>query len=169
MFDIIVSQWCIEHLTDPAAFFREVARTLKDGGHFIFCTPNLYGCVGFLSRITPLALHRALNKLLLNIKEQDTFPTFYRANTVKNLDKQLAEYGLARKCLKMYDEPPWLWSFSPFMCRLALAYRSKMMRDERLGCLRGIIFAVYQKNDKVSSVDHPCRHSRDGMSGVGGR
>jgi SAM-dependent methyltransferase len=39
-FDLIIARDLIEHLTDPAAFFRDVNASLTDGGYFFFITPN---------------------------------------------------------------------------------------------------------------------------------
>jgi O-antigen biosynthesis protein len=41
-FDVIVSFETIEHIADGAAWIRETARLLKDGGLFIVSTPNRY-------------------------------------------------------------------------------------------------------------------------------
>jgi len=38
-FDLVISQDVFEHVLDPAAAFREVARTLRPGGAHIFTTP----------------------------------------------------------------------------------------------------------------------------------
>jgi SAM-dependent methyltransferase len=38
-FDLVISQDVLEHVLDPAHAFREIARTLKDGGAHIFTTP----------------------------------------------------------------------------------------------------------------------------------
>ncbi len=38
-FDLVVTQDVLEHVYDPAKAFKEIARTLKKGGHYIFTTP----------------------------------------------------------------------------------------------------------------------------------
>jgi SAM-dependent methyltransferase len=38
-FDLVITQDVMEHVLDPAAGFREIARTLAPGGHHIFTTP----------------------------------------------------------------------------------------------------------------------------------
>ncbi|MEZ4518439.1 MAG: class I SAM-dependent methyltransferase [Chloroflexota bacterium] len=39
-FDLIVASWLLEHLDHPARTLSEIARTLDEGGRFIFITPN---------------------------------------------------------------------------------------------------------------------------------
>jgi SAM-dependent methyltransferase len=38
-FDVVITQDVMEHVLDPTAAFREVARILAPGGHHIFTTP----------------------------------------------------------------------------------------------------------------------------------
>lgn len=38
-FDLVVTQDVMEHVYDPAKAFKEIARSLKKGGHYIFTTP----------------------------------------------------------------------------------------------------------------------------------
>jgi SAM-dependent methyltransferase len=42
-FDLVLASHLIEHLNDPAAFVREVARVLAPGGYFLVTTPNIAG------------------------------------------------------------------------------------------------------------------------------
>jgi SAM-dependent methyltransferase len=41
-FDVVITQDVFEHVLDPAAGFREVARTLKPGGAHVFTVPWYY-------------------------------------------------------------------------------------------------------------------------------
>ena len=38
-FDVVITQDVMEHVLDPARAFREIARTLRPGGHHVFTTP----------------------------------------------------------------------------------------------------------------------------------
>ena len=42
-FEVVIASHLIEHLNDPAAFFREAKRILIPGGWFIVTTPNIAG------------------------------------------------------------------------------------------------------------------------------
>jgi hypothetical protein len=39
-FDIVITQDVMEHVNDPAMVFKEIARTLKPGGMYLFTTPT---------------------------------------------------------------------------------------------------------------------------------
>lgn len=43
VFDLVITQDVLEHLFDPDAAFREIARTLKPGGAHIATTPIVFG------------------------------------------------------------------------------------------------------------------------------
>jgi SAM-dependent methyltransferase len=53
--DLHVTQDVFEHLFDPAAAFREIARTLRPGGAHVFTTPleNKRAATEFCARRTP--------------------------------------------------------------------------------------------------------------------
>jgi SAM-dependent methyltransferase len=52
-FDLHVTQDVFEHLFDPAAAFREIARTLRPGGAHIFTTPLVREATRFCASLAP--------------------------------------------------------------------------------------------------------------------
>lgn len=81
-FDVIISDWVLEHVDDPASFVTEVTRLLKPGGWFMARTPNRYGLIAIAASVIPNRLHtRVLSRLQPDRKEIDVFPTRYRMNT----------------------------------------------------------------------------------------
>ena len=92
-FDVVFSDNVLEHLDEPLAVFREVARVLKPGGVFLFKTPNKWHYMPTIARLTPHGFHQYVNRLR-GRAEIDTFPTRYRANCLGDLVRLAADAGL---------------------------------------------------------------------------
>jgi len=85
--DLIVSEWVLEHVADPASFASEVDRVLKPEGWFCALTPNSRGYVGVLNRLVPTRLKPWLmRRVWPERNEQDVFPTTYRLNNRRALE-----------------------------------------------------------------------------------
>jgi len=84
-FDVVTANMVVEHLQDPEAQFREIARVLRPGGVLVLHTPNALGYSTILSRLCPGWLKRIVIKMLDTRAPDDVFPTFYRANTPRRL------------------------------------------------------------------------------------
>jgi SAM-dependent methyltransferase len=80
-FDLIVSRYVFEHITDPEWASAELLRVLKPGGWICALTPNRWGYVALASRLVPNALHRrALSRIHPWRPSEDVFATAYRLN-----------------------------------------------------------------------------------------
>jgi len=80
-FDLIVSRYVFEHVSDPEWAARELLRVLKPGGWICAVTPNKWGYVALASRLVPNRLHsRALSRVQPGRLEGDVFPTAYLLN-----------------------------------------------------------------------------------------
>jgi len=80
-FDLIISRYVFEHITDPEWASRELIRVLKPGGWICAMTPNRWGYVAFVSRLIPNRLHRAiLSRVQPGRAPEDVFPTAYKLN-----------------------------------------------------------------------------------------
>ncbi len=86
--DLVVSDWTFEHVDDPVRAAAELDRVLKPGGWICAVTPNKWGYIAIGARLVPNRLHvKALRKLQPGKQEADTFPTCYRMNTRRDLER----------------------------------------------------------------------------------
>lgn len=86
--DMIVSDYVIEHVDEPAAFAAEIDRLLKPGGWFCARTVNALSLVALVATLIPNDLHaRILSRAQTGRKAEDVFPTRYRMNTLRAVRK----------------------------------------------------------------------------------
>ena len=103
--DLVLSDWVIEHLPDPAGAFRDIHRVLRPGGWFCARTGNLWH---YAYGIANLVKNSPLEGRLLNAMQGDrhTWPKTYRANTRRSLRSGLRNAGFAAPVLIGWDPEP---------------------------------------------------------------
>jgi ubiquinone/menaquinone biosynthesis C-methylase UbiE len=121
--DLIYTDYVLEHVQDPDSFFREAKRVLKPGGYLCLRTPNFFGCIALMSWLIPNRLHaRILSRLKPEIESRDVFPTVYRCNTRRRLQKTLRKQGFDAVAYPIEGEPGYFSSFSPLYRVAAYIY-----------------------------------------------
>jgi SAM-dependent methyltransferase len=111
-FDAIAIRSVVEHLEEPGATFRELARVLKPGGTIFLNVPNKWDYVSVAARLAGQRKSSLLNRLLK--PDWDDFPVFYRCNTERDLRRALAGSGLSVEVLRpLPSEPAYLRFFVP--------------------------------------------------------
>jgi len=99
-FDIVIAQWVLEHIQNPTKDMEKISSLCKSGGHFIFMTTNIYSPIMLVSKLLPTGLKKFLRKTLLNINENDTYPTPYKINSPSAIDKYLTKAGFKKVEIK---------------------------------------------------------------------
>lgn len=107
-FDVVTCSWVLEHIADPLASIREVARVMKPGGRLIFITPNALNYVVGLRRLVPQALSRRVVKWIYGRDEDFINPTYYRLNTPYDLERVGIASGLIAERLQTVGDPTYL-------------------------------------------------------------
>lgn len=144
-FDVVVCKWVAEHLEEPAIEFRECARVLKPGGVLVLLTPNAWSFFTGLSRMLPFRLKQIFKGKLFQGHEEDTFRTWYRANSKRSLDLLMHRAGLGPRS---FQRVPGMWTFFIFSAPLARLVRVLEHVQLRLPVIRlatTYILAAYEK------------------------
>ena len=143
-FDVVISAHVLEHVVRPGAVFAELARVLKPGGRLLALTPNRWHYVALLARLLPQRMHVAVNRAR-GLREDDVFPTQYRANTAGRMRELLAKAGLELERLALFETEPEYLAFHPVAYAAGVAYERLVNRFEVLAPLRVSIMAVARK------------------------
>ncbi|MFK7931466.1 MAG: class I SAM-dependent methyltransferase [Myxococcota bacterium] len=143
-FDVVFCDNVLEHLENPETVFAEVRRVLKPGGVFLAKTPNYWHYVAVTASVTPLSFHQRFNAAR-GRKEEDTFPTVYRANTRRDLLKLASKTGMELvDCTRIEGRPEYLrrWA-STYIA--GTVYERIVNASEILAPFRVVLFAELKR------------------------
>jgi SAM-dependent methyltransferase len=158
-FDMCCAYSVLEHLEHPLASFCEIARVLRPSGRFVFRTSNalFYACL--LARLVPNRLHPTVIRFATGRAEQDTFPTFYRANTRSHLRSLLSRAGFAERELHVHLRGAGYLEFSLPTYLLGVLYERLVNNVALLEDLRASIVGEFVRATPCPQRDDP-HHSR---------
>jgi ubiquinone/menaquinone biosynthesis C-methylase UbiE len=94
-FDLVYSNFVIEHLESPQAAFQEWRRVLRPEGSLVCLTSNRANPYLAVARMFPQRVRIAAKRLGPGAAERDVFPAVYRANTPARLATLLHAAGFA--------------------------------------------------------------------------
>ena len=143
--DLIMSRSVFEHLSDPAAVYREFARVLRPGGRVVFLTANMWDYGTLVARLVPNRLHAKVVKIVEGREEEDTFPTEYKTNTRSDVDRLAADAGLRVESFDYLSQYPNYLMFNGVLFLIGTAFEKLISRFESLRFLRGWILVTLHK------------------------
>lgn len=123
-FDLVTSNMVLEHVARPERLFAEMLRVLRPGGRLLLHTPNAEGYTTLLTRLVPARLVRPLAKLLIGRQAEDVYPTWYRANDRKALERLLTSGGWRDQHLDFVESSAQLVIAPPLLVVELLAIRT---------------------------------------------
>lgn len=143
-FDLISANMVVEHLEFPNKALREIQRVLRQGGRFVFVTPNVNNPI---IRLASLLLHRRVRTALAHVVEkralEHIFPTYYKANTPSAIRTLSAEARLRAEVVEVFQTWPFMKD-NRILRNLELIFIQLVDRLGR-GVLGTNLFAVLEK------------------------
>ena len=143
-FDLITANMVVEHVAAPARLFAEISRVLTPGGRVIIHTPNVQGYTTALTRLLPERALAPLAQILLRRKAEDVYPTFYRANSISQLEALARGSGLAIESCELVNSSPQSMRILPLMLLELLLIRS--LRSRHAEQFRACLLTAMRKS-----------------------
>lgn len=146
--DLAYSRSVMEHVEDIEGAYKEIYRVLKPGGRYVFITPNRYDYASIIASLVPNALHPMIVKATEGRAEHDTFPTQYKSNSRREIDRLAGVYGFRVETFSRITQYPNYLVFSRPLFWVGCQYERVIRHLESLEVLRGWIFCelVKEKN-----------------------
>lgn len=116
-FDLIMADNVFEHLDDPLSVLYDCHRCLKVNGALVFLCPNRFNYIALLGSPTPHWFHAKFKWHTLRTAETDTFPTYYRLNSVGRIMRVAQQAGFKVETIRSYVGWPTYWEFSDLLHR----------------------------------------------------
>lgn len=108
-FDLISSNMVFEHLPNPSVVLKEARRLLTLDGILIVHTPSSSHYLLIVGRILSTFLPRTAFQRLVSLyegrKQEDIFPTWYRANTTRAVRKLARDSALKVERIQYLEGP----------------------------------------------------------------
>lgn len=128
-YDVVFSQFLLEHVKDSQETVDSVARVTAPGGLATLIIPNPTSPASTVAKLTPYSFHLFFKREIQkydNVSE-DTFPTFFAFKSVKNLKSQMEKAGFTQVEAAYVPEMYFRFRYRPVMIRLAMLYTKLLL------------------------------------------
>lgn len=146
-FDVCVSSYVVEHVSDPAVHLSQIARVLAPGGLYIFRTPNLCHPIALVTAATPHWFHTLVANRLrrLPADAHPPWPTEFKLNTRRAIRRHARDSRMEVVLLRMLEGEPSYGMSSRILFLAFAAYERVVNSTELLSGARINVQAVLRK------------------------
>lgn len=146
VFDLILCEYVVEHLSDPPAAFAEMHRVLRSGGRALILTPNLYSYKAAAAALTPHQFHVWMGRIRYGRgHEADMYPTLYRCNTMARFRRLARQAGLEVSSSQAVTNGPTWFEKVPLVFEIFDWFHRGMARWEAFRQLRCALIVELRK------------------------
>lgn len=153
-FDLVFSEYVLEHLSNPRPVFSEVARVLRDGGRFVSLAPNFWSYKSLAAYVTPHGFHEVAVKALRRDTKRETkdvYPTVFKANSSHALKRLAHDCGFVLEALEFVDNGPTWFQRLPGLFEAGRAYHSALRLKPLAGLRCNIVVTLRKSGDEARS------------------
>jgi SAM-dependent methyltransferase len=143
--DLIFSQSVFEHLERPDAVYKEMARVQRPGGAVVFLTANMWDYGTLIAKLIPNHYHAAIVRRVEGRAEEDTFPTAYKSNTRRDVERLAANARLVVEEFEYLSQYPNYLMFNGALFFVGMCFEKLIHRYHALRHLRGWILVTLRK------------------------
>jgi len=123
-FDLIISDFVLEHIANPALISAEFLRILKPGGWICARTPNKYNLISLISKLIPNSAHSSVLRWVQpGRKSIDVFPTIFKLNSKRDINKWFQADAFENFTYRYEAEPSYFFNNSVVFALMLLINR----------------------------------------------
>jgi len=141
-FDVILSQYVMEHLKNPEKVISEFRRVTKDRPTILILTTNALNYIALATHLMPFSIQRFIKKRFLRIPEDEIYPVYYRCNTIFKLNRMMRRIGFENE-KSVFVGGPFYFAFSLPLFRVAMLF--ERITDGMLRFLKFYVVVRYGK------------------------
>lgn len=103
-FNLVTMRMVAEHVQEPEACVEKLSELTETNGLAVIYTPSKWAPVSVAATVVPFALHNRFKRIIWNTEERDTFPTAYKMNTRRTLQRLFANAGFEEVYFSRIDD-----------------------------------------------------------------
>jgi 2-polyprenyl-3-methyl-5-hydroxy-6-metoxy-1,4-benzoquinol methylase len=103
-FDLVTMRMVAEHIADPSACVKSIARALRPGGLAVVYTVSAISPMPLLTCLAPMGLRHVVKSWLWGTQPKDTFPTCFKMNSRSVLMRQFLAVGMKEETFMRLDD-----------------------------------------------------------------
>ena len=152
-YDLVVSDYVVEHVARPISHLKEIERVLRPGGCYAFRTPNRFHYVALAAKLTPFWVHSFVANRLrgLPVDAHEPYPTVFALNTPGAVRRQAGLAGLKVERLDLVEKEPSYGMFARPAFLAMMAYERAVNALDSLAFLRANLFVVLRKPSTLAA------------------